>query len=47
MNEMIDFSMAMLDGLADFLGTEPIFYLFGLVCFCFVVKAFLMLFSIR
>ena len=47
MNAMINFSLAMLDGVADFLGSEPIFYLFGMVCFCFVVKAFLMLFSIR
>jgi len=47
MRDMIDFSLAMMEGLADFLGSEPIFYLFGLVCFCFIVKIFMMLFSIR
>jgi len=47
MNQMIDFSLAMLDGLAGFLAAEPIFYLFGLVCFCFIVKIFMQLFSIR
>lgn len=40
MNAMIDFSIAMLGAVANFLGSEPIIYLFGLVCFCFIVKAF-------
>lgn len=38
MDSMIAFSAAMLGLLADFLASEPIIYLFGLVCFCFVVK---------
>lgn len=40
MTPMIDFSVAMLTALSDFLLSEPVFYLFGLICFCFVVKAF-------
>lgn len=47
MNEMIEFSLAMMNGVADFLAAEPIFYLFGMVCFCFIVKIFMQLFSIR
>lgn len=38
MTAMIDFSVAMLQALATFLGTEPIFYLFGMICFCFLCK---------
>lgn len=40
MTPMIDFSVAMLSALAVFLQSEPVFYLFGLICFCFIVKAF-------
>ena len=40
MTEMVDFSIAMLTAIADFLATPPIFYIFGLICFCFIVKAF-------
>ena len=43
MANMIAFSTAMLSLLADFLATEPIIYLFGLVCLCFVLKAVKML----
>jgi len=39
MNAMIDFSVAMLQALANFLGSDPIFYLFGMICFCFLCKA--------
>lgn len=38
MSDMVDFSTAMLNLLADFLSTPPIFYLFGLVCLLFVVQ---------
>lgn len=39
MTDMILFSTSMLTAISDFLGTEPIFYLFGLICFTFVCKA--------
>lgn len=38
MNEMITFSIAMLQAVCDFLITPPIFYLFSLVCFAAIVK---------
>lgn len=38
MTAMVDFSVAMLNALAAFLGSEPIIYLFGMVCFCFLCK---------
>lgn len=38
MNEMIEFSVAMLQALADFLAAEPIIYLFGMIIFCFLCK---------
>lgn len=38
MDKMIDFSAAMLQALAAFLGSEPIIYLFGMVVFCFLCK---------
>ena len=38
MDEMITFCTAMLEAVADFLMTPPIFYLFGLICFCFIAK---------
>ena len=44
MNEMIDFSMAILDAICAFLATPPVFYLFGLVCFaavCGIVRGLL------
>ena len=39
MTPMVDFSVAMLRALSDFLGSEPIIYLFGMVIFCFLCKA--------
>jgi hypothetical protein len=39
MNAMIDFPVAMLQALANFLGSEPIIYLFALILFCFLCKA--------
>ena len=44
MNEMIEFSKAILDVVCEFLATPPVFYLFGLVCFaavCGVVRSLL------
>lgn len=38
MNAMIDFTVAMLEALAAFLGSEPVIYLFGMVVFCFLCK---------
>ena len=38
MNEMISSSVAMLEALAAFLGSEPIIYLFGMIVFCFLCK---------
>lgn len=39
MTDMVAFSVAMLQAVADFLATPPVFYLFGLICLCFVMKA--------
>lgn len=39
MTPMIDFSVAMLQAVADFLGSEPMIYLFGMIVFCFLCKA--------
>lgn len=38
MSDMLDFSTAMLEAIAEFLGTPPIFYLFGLIVLAFVVS---------
>lgn len=38
MTPMVDYSVAMLRALADFLACEPIIYLFGAVVFCFLCK---------
>ena len=43
MQDMIDFSTAMLTALADFLKSEPISYLFGMILFKFIVKIFMIL----
>lgn len=47
MSEMIAFSNAMLESLATFLNTPPIFYLFCLICFCFIAKFFKILIGRR
>lgn len=39
MTPMIDFSVALLQAVADFLAAEPMIYLFGVVLFCFICKA--------
>lgn len=38
MTPMIDFSVALLVAVSYFLGSEPMIYLFGIICLCFVVK---------
>ena len=40
MQNMSTFFTAMLEAIADFLGSEPVIYVFGLVCLCIVVKVF-------
>jgi len=41
MDKMIEFSRHMMMLVAEFLASEPIFYLYGMVIFMFVVKVFL------
>lgn len=40
MEDMIVFSTGMLNAVSTFLGSEPIIYIFGLVCLVVVVKVF-------
>ena len=40
MELMIEYSVAMLDAISAFLATEPIFYLFGIICFLGIIKVF-------
>lgn len=39
MTPMIDFTVALLEAVGQWLASEPIIYLFGLVLFCFLCKA--------
>lgn len=39
MDAMLEFSIAILQAVCEFLATPPIFYLFGLICFVLVCKA--------
>ena len=39
MDNMITFSLVVLDQLAQFLMQPPVFYIVGLVCFCILIKA--------
>ena len=39
MDAMIVYSTSMLQAVATFLGSEPIIYLFGLICLTILVKA--------
>jgi len=39
MQLMLDFSVAILEAVCDFLMTPPVFYVFGLICFVLVCKA--------
>lgn len=38
MTPMVDFSLVMLQALADFMGAEPMIYLFGAIVFCWLCK---------
>lgn len=40
MELMLDFSIQLLNAVADFLRTEPIFYLFAVILFLGIVKIF-------
>lgn len=40
MTLMVDFSVALLGALADFLAAEPVFYLFSIFCLLAIVKVF-------
>lgn len=40
MENMTSFFVEMLNAIANFLGSEPIIYIFGLVCLTIVVKVF-------
>ena len=37
---MIDYTTALLTAVADFLGSEPMIYLFAIVCLLGIVKVF-------
>ena len=45
MQDMMDFSIAMLDAVCDFLTTPPVFYVFGLILFVLVCKGIKILMS--
>lgn len=47
MQPMIDFSVEILNALVTFIETPPIFYLFGLILFCFIAKFFKILLERR
>lgn len=38
MEAMQVFTLFMLEAIANFLGTEPVFYLFGVIIFIFILK---------
>lgn len=40
MENMTTFFIEMLEAVASFLGSDPIIYIFGLVCLVIVIKAF-------
>jgi len=40
---MMEFSIKLMKATADFLMTEPIYYIVGVIVFCFVAKAFTMI----
>lgn len=40
MENMTTFFVEMLEAIASFLGSDPIIYIFGLVCLVIVIKAF-------
>lgn len=44
MTSMIEFSVALLQAVAQWLASEPVVYLFGLVLLCWLCKAIKILF---
>lgn len=40
MDLMIEFSIALLGAVADFLAADPVFYLFSIFCLLAVIKVF-------
>lgn len=40
MDLMIEFSIALLGAVADFLAAEPVFYLFSIFCLLAIIKVF-------
>lgn len=38
MDTMVQFSLAILEGVGSFLASEPVIYLFALVCLCAIIK---------
>lgn len=38
MTPMVDFCLVMLQAAADFMGAEPMIYLFGVILFCWLCK---------
>lgn len=40
MENMIEFSVAMLEAVATFLGSEPIIYIFSLICLVVIGRAY-------
>lgn len=40
MENMSAFFREMLGAIADFLASDPVIYIFGLVCLCVIVKVF-------
>jgi len=47
MQEMIEFSSFIFQSLIDFVSTPPIFYIFGLTCFLFIIKALKIILKLR
>ena len=43
MQSMLDFVVALLAAVSDFVAAEPIFYLFGVLLFVFICKGLRML----
>ena len=40
-NNMLSYQLALLSGIADFLSSEPMIYIFGFLCVALTVKIFL------
>lgn len=38
LNDMLSFNLGLLEGVASWLGSEPIIYLVGVIILCFVFK---------